>query len=162
MSKILVLSDTHKNYDILKKVLKMEKNYNTIFHLGDDYEDIESLKTEKEVSLFRVPGIYHPKYLSGVLPKTLIAEIDNISFTLVHSISDCLNPKTNFVLFGHTHNFTFYKKDGVYFLNPGHLKSETDRGHIATYATVTINSSNIKLKIKSLFQDVIQDTSISL
>jgi len=42
MKKIIILSDTHRNQKILRSVFKIEKGYTHIFHLGDDYEDLDN------------------------------------------------------------------------------------------------------------------------
>ena len=36
---VLILSDTHKNRDRLKKVLELHRNADAIIHLGDGYGD---------------------------------------------------------------------------------------------------------------------------
>ena len=37
--KILVISDTHKNKDRLKRVLEMHRDADAVIHLGDGYAD---------------------------------------------------------------------------------------------------------------------------
>ena len=68
MKKIIVLSDTHRNQTLLRKVFSNEEELSHIFHLGDDYEDLDEnsdLIEGKEV--IKVPGIYHKGYLNKTI-----------------------------------------------------------------------------------------------
>ena len=65
MKKILLISDTHNNQKLLRKVVSSVKNITHIFHLGDNYEDLDSNPDLTEnIILHRVPGIYNSKYFS--------------------------------------------------------------------------------------------------
>ena len=136
MTKILVLSDTHKNLTLLEEVLSANMDVDKIIHLGDDYEDLDGfshLTAGKEV--IRVPGIFHPKYKDGTLQKQKIIQVDGKKIILVHSRED-ISEYADIYLFGHTHNWSIENsKQGIYF-NPGHLHAETEKGREATYGTI--------------------------
>lgn len=149
--KILILSDTHKNQKILCQILKNEIDNDYIFHLGDDYEDLdENFDLTKNAEIIKVPGIFHPGYLDGSLEKIQIVNIQNWQFLLVHNIEDISRTTADMILFGHTHDRTFQKGNFQYFLNPGHLKSLTHRNRKASYATLELNLNNIEITFKEI------------
>jgi len=153
MKKILLISDTHNNQKLLRKVISSIKGITHIFHLGDNYEDLESnYDLIENIILYRVPGIFNQKYLSGSLPACISVEIENWSFVLVHSIDDIKisRLKGDFYLFGHTHEPVFFIRNNVYYLNPGHLRKDFDRGHEASYCIMEVENNKIKIDINTI------------
>jgi len=66
--KIGVVSDTHRNKEYLERVLDWlisEQYISTLYHLGDDYEDVAGI-ADRGIEIVQVPGIYHQKYQNGV------------------------------------------------------------------------------------------------
>ncbi|MBW6515673.1 MAG: metallophosphatase family protein [Candidatus Cloacimonetes bacterium] len=160
MIRIIVLSDTHKNQSLLRKVLQNEiEQCNYVFHLGDNYEDLdenEDLLIGKKVT--RVPGIFHPRYLDGSLPAGQIVKVLNWSFMLVHNIDDIpeILPNHHIFCYGHTHRLELKKIDGHYFLNPGHLKDEWDKDRPASYVILDVEIDKIVIEFKDKSGVVIQ------
>lgn len=163
MKKLLIISDTHENIDYLKHVLKSEPNNDFIFHLGDNYEDMMNVKSLwKNSILYRVPGIFHPKYFSGELSKIEIVAIENWNFLLVHNIDDIhsVSNRIDFYCFGHTHHREFIKKDSNYFINPGHLKQKFHRNAYASYIVAEIFQDKISIKFYNMDGKVIQTEDV--
>lgn len=163
MKKIIVLSDTHNNQQTLRKVFDNEKDYTHIFHLGDNYDDLKNnydLTDNKKV--FRVPGLYHAGYIDGTIPPILEVEIENWLFVLAHDVEDLLKTKSpaDIYLYGHTHHSNYDNIDDRHFINPGHLKSETDRGHKASYAVLEINNNNAEVEFKYLDGKIFRQKSL--
>ena len=151
MKKIVILSDTHKNQKILRKIFKIETEYTHIFHLGDDYEDLDNnFDITDNIELIRVPGVYHPGYKDGTIPTILEIEIDNWRFALAHRLEDLLKTtiQADIYLYGHTHNSAYDHIEDKYFINPGHLKAKTDREQKASYVVITIYKSNLEIQFK--------------
>jgi putative phosphoesterase len=151
MKKILIISDTHKNQVLLRKVLSNEKNIPIIFHLGDCYEDLDpntDLTEGKEI--IKVPGIFHEKYLNKKLSAVEIFKVEEWSFLLVHNLPDAINKdfEADIYLFGHTHKWFFEKRLDKYYLNPGHLKNENDSNNPPSYAVIEISKTKIDVKFK--------------
>lgn len=152
MKKIIILSDTHKNQKNIRKIFTNETEYTHIFHLGDDFEDMDkNIDITDNIELIRVPGIYHSGYKDGTLPAILEIKIENWRFALAHRLEDLL--KTNFpadiYLYGHTHQYNYDHIADKYFINPGHLKAKTDRGQKASYVVMTIDK-NVDVQFKHL------------
>jgi putative phosphoesterase len=162
--KIAVLSDTHGNQKLLRTSLQQEEKLDYIFHLGDDYHDLdENFDLLENRQLYKVPGIYHSGYADGSLQRAKSLEIAGWKFLLVHDISDSqrTRSKHDIVLYGHTHHPAFYQKNGIYYLNPGHLKKSSDRGAAASYCLLIINSNQIEIVFKNLQNEIIQTYNIS-
>ncbi len=83
MKEILVVSDTHRNYDLLQHVLDSNIFADVIIHLGDNYDDLDScVYNRRGRKVYRVPGIFHPEYKNGKLPHVLEFEIEGKSLSL--------------------------------------------------------------------------------
>ncbi len=153
MKKIIILSDTHKNQKTLRNVFKIESDYTHIFHLGDNYEDLDkNSDITDSIELMRVPGIYHPKYKDGTLPAILEIEIDNWKFALAHRLEDLSKTSisADIYFYGHTHHSNYDHIEDKHFINPGHLKAKTDRGQKASYIALTIYKSEMEIQFKHL------------
>ncbi|HPR18455.1 MAG TPA: metallophosphoesterase family protein [Candidatus Cloacimonadota bacterium] len=152
------MSDTHKNQVLLRKPFLQEKDVDYIFHLGDDYEDIDgNFDILENKQLFRVPGIFNTGYQDGSHPRCLNVQIDNWNFLLVHFLNDVISvpPTTDIVCYGHTHRSNYRELDRLFFINPGHLKREKDRGSEASYIVAELTDNTIKLHWKNLKNETI-------
>ena len=126
--KIGVVSDTHRNIEYLEKVVEWlvdTQRIATLYHLGDDYEDVLKLADEG-VEVVQVPGIYHAKYLDGSLPPKQRESVMGVRIMLVHCLEkDITNDDrtvVDIILHGHTHHPHMELADGLLLMNPGHLK----------------------------------------
>lgn len=152
MSKVMILSDTHNNHHLLRKVLENEVgDCEYVFHLGDNYEDLDAfpdLLNDKTV--IKVPGIFHSGYLDGSIPATQNININGWTFFLVHNIDDLpeILPNQQIICYGHSHKIDFRLLDDHYYLNPGHLKDEMDKNRPASYAILDVSIDKIVVEFK--------------
>ncbi len=135
MKKVLILSDSHGRKDLISKTIELHKDVDIIFHLGDFSQDIMDFVYEREV--YSVKGNMDPLF-----PKTddyakdeILISIEGLKMWLLHGhryeahygIEKMLNKakekEIDIVCYGHTHKSEFVNKDGIYFFNPGALKS---------------------------------------
>ena len=141
MKEILVVSDTHGNYDMLQHVIDSNLHVGAIIHLGDNYDDLDScVYNRRGRKVYRVPGIFHQEYRNGKLPHVLELEIENKKFLIAHSPDD-LNHSADVLLFGHTHNWECSNSIFGIRFNPGHLRAKKDKGRIATYGIITLRDT---------------------
>jgi len=141
MKKILVVSDTHRNYDMLQQVLDSNIYVDVIIHLGDNYDDLDScVYNRRGRKVYRVPGIFHQEYRDGKLPHVLEFEIEGRKFIIAHSPDD-LDHSADVLLFGHTHNWECSNSVFGIRFNPGHLQAKKDKGRIATYGIITLDDA---------------------
>ncbi|MCD4651896.1 MAG: metallophosphoesterase family protein [Candidatus Cloacimonetes bacterium] len=136
---------------LLEQALRRESDCEYIFHLGDNYEDMDkfpALVAGKTV--IRVPGIFHAGYRDGSLAKVQRVEIGGWRFLLTHDVQDVSSlEEVDIILHGHTHYADCVKVQDVYLLNPGHLKSAKDRGYNASYAVVRADDNQLKINFLS-------------
>ena len=136
MSKILIISDTHQNHKLLDRVLSSNKDCDFLIHLGDEPDDLEyHPEHTANMQIFSVYGLYHRNWS----PKTAVLcfSIDGVDFMITHAMDYLNETKKNCIhCFGHTHHRYFSQEENKVFLNPGHLKKETDRNEIAGYAVL--------------------------
>ena len=166
--KFLVVSDTHGCLDNLKYLAaKLKRNGIThAVHLGDDYADALVL-IDAGMEVFRVPGVFSPFYKDPSIHNRLLVELGGKSFILTHTqkphendLEGDLDPndiaqseKPDMVLYGHTHLPAIEQRDGVTWMNPGHLKVEDKKGSPASYALVDTDTDPVKVQILALEDD---------
>lgn len=162
MEKILVISDTHKNLSILKQVLINEIDADTIFHLGDFYEDPDTFANETAgKTIVRVPGIFHPRYKDRSLSPIAEYQSYNWKILLVHDIQDAKVKEADIILFGHTHNRQYHKEGNLHLINPGHLKSSSDRGRPPSYALFFVEEDKLKIQFFTIARELIEEIDIT-
>jgi putative phosphoesterase len=150
MKKILILSDTHRSDDNMKRVIQEEAPVDMIIHLGDaegsEYlipewanEDCEivavrgnndffsSLDNEIELDLgphriFLTHGHYY-----------------NVSFGVEDLYDEAVARNCDIAMYGHTHRPFLDTIDGVTILNPGSLSYPRQSGHQPSYMVMEMD-----------------------
>ena len=121
MSLIGIISDTHGK--LRATAADSLKGVDAIIHAGD-VGGRQVLDKLKEIApVFAVRGNMDGGSLRKSLPETELVEIENTLIYVLHN-RDLLDidPKASgisCVVYGHSHEPSFTKKDGVFYLNPG-------------------------------------------
>jgi len=147
--KILIVSDTHGNINLFKKVLSKEKP-DQLFHLGDNYEDSERASFSKYCkTLYRVPGIYNPRYIDNSLSHIESLYLSGFHINLIHNIDefDFSEVSDQIIFYGHTHVHKIQKYKSNILINPGHLKALEDRSQPASYLIMTFAKVEITIEM---------------
>ncbi|MBN1309006.1 MAG: metallophosphoesterase family protein [Chitinispirillaceae bacterium] len=154
--RIGIVSDTHKNRDLLNKVvqwLTQRQKISTLYHLGDDYDDVSGLG-DRFSEVLQVPGIYDERYLSGALPARIFETVLGLTILLVHCFekdaSDDDISRSDIILYGHTHRQELRLDDGKLFFNPGHLKGLLEKNMPPTFGVMNIHDRNVSAAIYNL------------
>jgi putative phosphoesterase len=154
--KIGIVSDTHKNKELLGKVVQwfvQRQKITTMYHLGDDYDDVAGLGDQFS-ELLQVPGIYDQRYRSGELAAKTFEIILGITILLVHCLEkDATDEDINrsdIILHGHTHRQELRLDDGKLFFNPGHLKGPLDKNMPPTFGVLNIHDREVEATIYGL------------
>ncbi len=158
-----VVSDTHGNREGMLLLADRLKSLGiqTLLHLGDDYRDLAIL-TQSGLEVLGVPGVYCPEYRDPKIPNRWIVELGGLRFLLTHT--ECRHKfdgpgdpdpemacyEVDAVLFGHTHTPLLEERQGVAWINPGHLRERTDRGHPPTFALLHISPPELKVQVQRL------------
>jgi len=154
--KLGIVSDTHRNKEYLDKVVQWlirNQHIATLCHLGDDYDDVLGLADEG-IDILQVPGIYNPKYLDGSLPAKLRENVLGLRLLLVHSMEKDVTREdmtvTDIILHGHTHHPSMVLEDGLFKMNPGHLKGPKDKNIEPSFGLLDIGSKEVTASIFNL------------
>lgn len=130
--KILVLSDSHSMRSFMRRCIEQVKP-DVIVHLGDYFEDGETMKEEfPDVPFYQVPGNCDRYRCPPDQPEILVETIGGVSLYLTHGhrhrvklsltalLRDARACHADAVLYGHTHEADCRQEDdGLWVLNPG-------------------------------------------
>jgi len=168
-----VVSDTHGNREgmLLLAARLKSQGVEILLHLGDDYRDHRTL-SQAGLKVIGVPGVYCPEYRDPQIPNRQVVDLEGMKFLLTHTETrhayddpQDLDPElacyeVDTVLFGHTHVPEFEERQGVVWINPGHLKDRTDRGHAPSFALLHINPPELKVRIIRLKDGLVHQKKI--
>jgi len=158
-----VVSDTHGNREGMVLLAERLKSLGieTLLHLGDDYRDLITL-AQWGLEVLGVPGVYCPEYRNPRIPNRKVVELGNLKFLLTHTATrhrhdgpedpdpEMASFEVDAVLYGHTHAPHLEERQGVAWINPGHLRDRTDRGHPPTFALLQISPPELKVQVYQL------------
>jgi uncharacterized protein len=158
-----ILSDSHGNVESIQKVVNrfLAAKVHQVLHLGDDYLDILFFEAANLKAL-AVPGLYCPEYRDQTIPNRRIENLEGVKILMTHSpeaskfdLPGDLDPEgvpmdVDIVLYGHTHVPSIQEKQGVLWVNPGHLKAYDQRGYPLTYALMHLTPPTVDVRIVSL------------
>lgn len=150
--RIIVISDTHRNFDAIYKIFERNKEVDLFIFLGDgerELEDVKMLYPDKIV--LSVSGncdfASDSPYVSMTMQRG-----KKIIFLHGHTYGVKGGPggviglarenKADIVLFGHTHQRYYSYEDGLYVLNPGSAGQPRD-GKRPSYAFIDITDAGI-------------------
>lgn len=147
--KIVVVSDTHHNYHILKSIVLKNQDADLFIHLGDGEHEFADVKREFPNKKFIfVKGnvdfvdakIYQVVGVSGYKIFATHGDYYNVHEGLDRLIEAAKENDCKIALYGHTHLYQTKIEDGVYILNPGSPSSPRDKKE-ASYGVVEIGSN---------------------
>jgi len=166
--KIIIVSDSHGNHKALSKLAKkFGKKAGLYIHLGDESDDAVVFEREN-LNTLKVPGIFEVSYALPHTKNRLIHEVHGKKLLLTHthkknSHDPAYKPpleqflaQANAVLYGHTH-IPAIEKDlsGKFWINPGHLKENDNRGFPMSYAVMEITDDTFNVNIYRFDNDEI-------
>lgn len=147
MMKIIVVSDSHGNFDGLYEVFARNNDADLFVHLGDgerEFEDVRNVFGDKNVRYVRGNNDYSLGVESQIIqlgayrafcthgsryPRMAMNEY----LISAARVNDC-----NVSLYGHTHVRHCSYSDGVYLFNPGSISLPRD-GLPPSYGIIEIN-----------------------
>ena len=166
--KFAVMSDSHGHTDNVSRLAArlIQSGIRTAIHLGDDYDDAEALR-EAGLELIRVPGVFSPYYQDPAIPNRIITELGGLKIMLTHADAPHENDrpedrdpsglaadeKPDLVFFGHSHRPALEDREGILWVNPGHLKPEDKKGAPPSYAVIDTDMTPPQVQILALEDD---------
>ena len=147
--KILVVSDTHGENGLLKKVVSREKPLDLLIHCGDVQGDLQDVLKGESFPCWAVKGNCDP---FRDLPEVLTLRIGSSHLMITHGhkldvkysrrllLYEAGKNHADIVLYGHTH-IPEVRRDaarGLLVVNPGSLTFPGQFPRVPTYAVLTI------------------------
>ena len=156
--RILVVSDTHRDFESLREAVLEQPQASVVIHLGDGEEEVgyvSALFPQKR--FFSVRGncdsaSRNPleNLLSSGSKRIYCTHghTCGVKFGLGNLIARAREQKADIALYGHTHvPFTSYE-DGLYVMNPGSLGHPREGG--PTYGIIDLAEAGIVMNIIAL------------
>lgn len=130
--KILVISDSHQRSFYIKDVLKRERDFALLIHLGDGALGMQSV--------LPLPGCQPVLQVRGncdagvELPNSLLTQeggktifcthghLQSVKYGTEKLIKEAGEAGADIALYGHTHQSAYKYENGMYICNPGALK----------------------------------------
>ena len=144
--KIVVVADTHKDYQKYKSIVEKNPDADMFIHLGDGEHEFADVKKEfPDKTFYFVQG----ESDFGSYDKEKVIDTGkckifcihghehNVAFSLDPLISEAKNHGCKIALYGHTHMYRQECVDGVYVMNPGAVDSPRGRNR-PSYGIITI------------------------
>ncbi len=162
MLKILVVSDSHGNINLLHDVISANRNVDLVIHLGDHTADgNEVMRDFPTIAYLTVSGNCD---IGSFINKTntegtFKAEGRRIFYTHGHKynvkygtqylVSQAKINNADIALYGHTHISGVDEQNGVLVINPGSVAFPRD-GTSGTYCLLEIKDKSVKYEIKEV------------
>lgn len=156
--KIIVVSDTHRDFDSLNRIVKANTDANMLIHLGDgerEFEDVSALYPE-------LPMVYvqgncdfgdhertHIAIAGGMRIFCCHGHMYHVRLGASYLVSAARENDCAIALYGHTHIYRVEQRGGVFVMNPG-SPSQPRGGNKPTYGVITIDGAGaVNMEIRS-------------
>ncbi len=149
--KAIVMSDSHKNFDSILRIMDKEPDANLLIHAGDVQQDVDDME-----SVFPTMPIAHVlgnnDYFVHGVPDQRFFSFGGKQIFLTHGhtygvkygleavIRKAESMGADICIFGHTHRPYLEKVRNLWVLNPGSTYS--------SYATIEIKDGKIEILLK--------------
>ena len=155
--KLLVMSDSHKNIGLMQQAAEQTRP-DAIMHLGDHIGDARELQRRlPDAVIYTVVGncdFYtqgEDELLLTLAGKKIYmthGHIFGVKSGLDSLVKQARRRNADIALFGHTHQALLQQTEGLWLMNPGHMKQQHDRNRAASYGIVTIEGGVIGCGIR--------------
>ena len=143
--KILLVSDSHGDYEALDHLYKMYPNMDLYLHAGDSEQDEFSLKPFISV---RGNCDHYYDFPNCLVIPTPVGNM-YVQHTPYISKSVIAEHKAKIVIHGHTHTRKKEEIGGILFINPGAISYARDK-YDGSYAILTIEENKIEVKFYTI------------
>ncbi|MGL4730868.1 MAG: metallophosphoesterase [Clostridium sp.] len=152
--KIGIISDTHRNKSNMDRAVEKLKDCDMIFHLGDNYKDIEYIKQKYTGEIVAIHGNCDTM---KKLDKEKVCKIEGYTIFLTHGDNYGVNFNTfklgykameigaEIVLYGHSHVASIEEDNNIKFINPGSVGQPRDGR--ASIAKMNLTKENLDCEI---------------
>lgn len=153
MTRLLLISDSHRDKQTLSKIIRNEQDFDRVIFLGDGIEDVEDAFLSSSKPITFVAGNCDTDYC---ISSERVIKIENINIFVTHghfydvkltlkNVTQAAKSKDCSVAFiGHTHIQTDETVDGIRIINPGSIS------YLGNYAIITIDNDKLNVELKGL------------
>lgn len=156
--RIIVVSDSHKNFRVLQKIVDFYPTADAFIHLGDGNDEFETLMAlYPSHTFYCVKGNCDSLFSSNAEKLEIFdgkrvyythGHIHGVKHGMYNIIAAARGVKADVLLYGHTHIPMTGYQDGLYIMNPGTV-SGAGSGK-KTYGVLDITPAGIVTNIVSL------------
>lgn len=159
--RIIVMSDTHRNYTSLEKIIRLHPNADMYIHLGDGEEDVNLAVTRFPEIAEKFNHICGNCDFNSLSPNLEIIEAHghrilaahghllSVGYGLAHMKNVAAENNCDIMLYGHTHVRYNSYEDGIYIMNPGSASCPRD-GNKPSYGLIDIIDSGVVMNIADI------------
>jgi len=156
--RIIVMSDSHGNYNSIEKIIMRNTDAEWFFHLGDGERDVEQFKIEHYELAHKIIHVAGNCDTSSMSPNYFILPVYNHKIFATHGhryavkmglerITEvALEYGCDIIMFGHTHVRLNKYENGIFYLNPGSTSVPHD-GTKPSFANIDISDYGVIINI---------------
>lgn len=156
--RIIVLSDTHGNYNALKSVIDRNTDADWIFHLGDGEREVDRYVLDNPVIAPKIIFVAGNCDYGSTSPGVFVLPVGEHKIFATHGYRHGVNGSLetlkrmaevngcDIVLYGHTHVRFQGFQDGMYIMNPGSASCPRD-GNKPSFGHIDISPAGIVTNI---------------
>jgi len=141
--KYLIVSDSHRNDEILSSLYKEYPDCDVYIHAGDSCSDMYSIYPFDSV-------LGNCDFYSFPERKHLTSEVGNILIKHHPGLSSKEKENTRIFIHGHTHCYKVKEEDGILIINPGSVTHPRD-GSNGSFAILRIENGCIYVDVIDVF-----------
>lgn len=144
--KILIVSDTHRHNENLKKVIERTSPIDLMIHLGDSEGTEDAIREMAGCPVEIIAG--NNDFFSG-LKKEISTVIGKYKVFMTHGHQHFLSSGyeslingskgADIIMFGHTHKPVIFMKNGKIVLNPGSISYPRQEGRVPSYIIMELD-----------------------
>ncbi|MBE6729230.1 MAG: YfcE family phosphodiesterase [Ruminococcaceae bacterium] len=156
--RILVMSDSHRNINVIKNILDKHSDIKTVFFLGDNADDAESVASSYPRHTFYIVsgncdiGSWTKSRnivsINGIRIYYCHGHNLGVKYTTENLINTAIENNCKIALFGHTHKAHCSYHDGIYLFNPGSCALSREGKN--SYGIIDISKSVIMPNIMTI------------
>ncbi|NLY74977.1 MAG: YfcE family phosphodiesterase [Firmicutes bacterium] len=151
--KVVIVSDSHGNFGVLKRIAEREMPFDLMFHLGDGIE--EAVRVQQLIG-FNLDGVEGNNDVKGIFPASLTLGFGKKRCLFTHGhlfeprrdlsllAAYAKQSRADLVFFGHTHQYYDGIVKGVRLLNPGSVCSHLTKE--AAYLLLKVDEKGLKIE----------------
>ncbi len=151
--KAVVMSDSHKNFNSIIRIMDAESGVTNIIQAGDvqqDIDDIESVWQTIPVACvlgnndYFAPGVPSDRVFTLGDKKIFLTHghLYGVKHSLALLTKKAKELEADLCIFGHTHIPFLEEREGIWFLNPGSTCN--------SYATIDFHQGNMHITLKKV------------